>query len=463
MKSFDVAVIGGGLMGCFAARSLCRYKLSTVLIEAEEDVCRGISRANSAVVYTGYDNMPGSLKAQMTVRANADFDRLCRELEVDFIRRGSLLLSYDTLSNRALEKKLKNGKQSGVPGLRLISGEEALEMEPMLSSLPRLALYAPGTGTVNPWQLGIAAYENALENGCEAWLNAVVLDIERGDSGYIIKTNRDEVHCKALINCAGIHADRLREMLFEPELRIALDASDFLVMDRQAPRPEMILFGEGPNGKSISLIPTVEGNLLIESKLRSIEGEHYAFDARQRSELLRSAKAISNSVCEDNIIRSFGAVRPNLVHLKKVGGEYVPTGKSIHSFAIDQAGPGFISLIGIKSPGLTCANELGMYTARAIAEYLDAEENRAFQPRRRAITRLNKLEQDKRAQLIEENPDYGDIVCLCEGISKAEITEAIRRGAKSPEAVKRRLGTSMGACQGSRCSYAISKILEAET
>lgn len=463
MKRFDVAVIGGGLMGCFAARSLCRYDLKCVLIEAEEDVCRGISRANSAVVYTGYDNMPGSLKAQMAVRANADFDRLCLELEVDFIRRGSLLLSYDEQSCRALEKKLENGRISGVPGLRLISGKEALEIEPMLSTLPRLALYAPGTGTVNPWQLGIAAYENALSNGCEAMFNTSVLGIERGGNGYIIKTDKDEMHCKALLNCAGLHADRLREMLFEPELRIALDASDFLVMDRHAPRPEMILFGEGPSGKNISLVPTAEGNLLIESRLRALEGEHYAFDPQQRHELLLAAKAITDTVNEANIIRSFAAVRPNLVHVKKVGEDYVSTGKSMHSFAIDRPEPGFISLIGIKSPGLTCANELGRYTAKAIAEYLDAGENEAFQPQRRAITRLNKLTQDRRAELIKENPDYGDIICLCDGISKAEIKEAISRGAKSPEGIKRRLGTSMGPCQGSRCSYAIAKLLEAET
>ena len=462
MKSFDVAVIGGGLLGCFAARSLMRYRLSAVLIEREEDVCRGISRANSAIIYPGYDNKPGSLKALMTVRANAYFDMLCEELEVDFIRRGSLLLSFDEASDRALHKKLSHGTENGVPGLRLVSGEEAMELEPMLARQPRAALYAPGTGTVNPWQLGIAAFENAVANGCEAMTDTAVRGIEKSKGGYILKTDKDEIHCRALINCAGLSADTLREMLFEPELRLRFDAADFLVFDRHAPGPDMILFEERPSGKALSLIPTVEGNLLIESGLRELDAAPYAFRREARQQLVRDAANVFKGIDEGNIIRSFATVRPNLVQVKKIGGKYVPTDKDISSFAIDRPEPGFVSLIGIKTPGLSCSNELGLHTADMIAAYLGAEKNEGFDPRRPAIKQLRKLSRAEQAALCDSDPDYGDIVCICEGISRAEIKEAIGRGAKSIEAVKRRLGTSMGPCQGSRCSYQISKILEGE-
>ena len=462
MKSFDVAVIGGGLLGCFVARSLCPYELKTVLIEGQEDLCRGISRANSAIVYPGYDNKPGSLKAQMTVRANAYFDRLCDQLDVDFIRRGSLLLSYDEACDRVLEKKLSQGLENGVPELRLVSGREAMELEPKLSTMPRAALYCPGTGTVNPWQLGIAAFENALQNGCEAILGTNVLGIEKSNESYIIKSDRDEISCRAVINCAGLHADKIREMLFEPELRIYPDASDFLVFDKHAPRPDMILFEERPAGKALTLVPTVEGNLLLESSLRELDRAEFAFRTERRVALVAQARMITDTVSEDNIIRSFGAVRPNLRYVKKVGDEYIPSDKDISSFALDRPEPGFLSLMGIKTPGLSCANELGLYAARLIAEYLCAGENKAFQPVRRGITRLSKLSGPERERLISAEPDYADIVCLCEGISRAEIKQAIARGAKDVEGVKRRLGTSMGPCQGSRCNYAISKMLEAE-
>ena len=165
MKHYDAIVIGGGILGCMTARNLRRWKISTLLIEKEDDVCRGITRANSAIVYAGYDNKPGSLKAELTVRGNSGMASLCEELEVPFSRCGSLLVTYDYTAVSQLERKLKNGLKNRVPGLLLLSGAEAEAMEPMLKPGVSAALYAPSTGTVNPWQLGIAAFENALQNG----------------------------------------------------------------------------------------------------------------------------------------------------------------------------------------------------------------------------------------------------------------------------------------------------------
>ena len=175
MKHVDAAVIGGGILGCFTARNLRRWRISTLLIEKEDDVCREISKANSAIVYAGYDNKPGSLKAQMTVRGNANMEKLCAELEVPFDRCGSMMVSFGEKGEQTLRKKLEQGRANGVPGLELLTGEEARAREPMLSEDVTAALYSPTTGTVNPWQLGIAAYENALQNGCEAWTQSAYL------------------------------------------------------------------------------------------------------------------------------------------------------------------------------------------------------------------------------------------------------------------------------------------------
>ncbi len=456
MKNVDVAVIGGGVLGCMVVRELMRYDLSCVLIEKHDDVCTGITRANAAIVYTGRDNKPGSLKARMTLRANADFDRVCKELDVEFIRRGSLLLSYDEACDSVLEKKLRYGMENNVPDLRIISGEEAMELEPTLSAVPRAALYTPGTGTVNPWQLGIAAFENAVMNGCEAMLGCSVAAIERGEKGYIISTDKGEISCRAVVNCAGLMADKVHNMLFEPEVELWYNASDFLVFDKQTQSPEMILLEERPYGKGISFIPTVEGNLLVQSEPRELDGEAFAFRRESRAELLQRASAVVNGIEDENIIRCFAGVRPNPRHVSSQD-------KDISSFVISQPEPGFISLIGIKTPGLSCSHELGNYCAEEIAAYLGTEENKNFKPQRRAIVQPKKLSLEKRSELIDIDPDYGHIVCLCEDISEAEIKEAIRRGAKSVEAVKRRLGSGMGTCQGSRCSHAISRMLEVKS
>lgn len=444
MKKYDAAIIGGGVLGCFAARNLRRWNISTVLLEAAEDVCTGISKANTAIVYAGYDNKVGSLKAQMTVRGNASFDALCKELEVPFSRCGSLMVSCGSCADRVLRKKYDHGLQSGVPGLRLISGAEALEMEPMLSSAVTSALYAPSTGTVNPWALGIAAFENAVHNGAEPMLNTEVQKIRHAEGGYVIETNGESIACKVILNCAGLNADKVQELLFPPYVRLFCDGADFLILDKHAAKPRHIIFQESEEkGKGVTAVPTVDGNLLLGPSQRPLNGKHWA-TAHEGIVFLKQATAqILPDVDLSLIIRSFASVRPNPHRVIWKDGEYIPDGKSIVSFCMEHPEPGFYSLIGIKTPGLTCADELGLYLAREAAAYLGAEENQAFDPRRKAIY----------------NKDC-EIICQCEQISKAEIMEAITRGAMTVDGVKRRVGSGMGRCQGSRCTWAIEKLLE---
>ena len=434
MRSYDTVVIGGGILGCMLARNLRRWNISTLLLEKEEDVCRGITRANSAIVYAGYDNKPGSLKAELTVRGNANMQTLCQELEVPFSRCGSLLVTYDATSLPKLERKLENGRQSGVPGLRLIPGDEAETMEPMLRKGVVAALYAPSTGTVNPWQLGIAAYENALQNGAKAQLCAQVTAIGRAGNGFLVKTQTDEYACKMVFNCAGLAADQVQELVFPPSVQLELDSAEYLVLDTLVQKPQRVIFHQAQScGKGITAIPCVEGNLLL-SGVRKPMGIPFATTQQGLRELHTAARELLPELETDKVIRSFGAVRPN---------PYKENGESLHDFCIENPAPGFLSLIGIKTPGLTAANELGLYLAQKAADYLEAEENKAFDPKRKAI-----------------NQKDSEIVCQCERITKAEIVEAIRRGARNVDGVKRRMGSGMGRCQGSRCSYAIEKLLE---
>lgn len=434
MKQFDAVVIGGGILGCFAARNLRRWNISVLLLEKEEDVCKGITRANSAIVYAGYDNTPGSLKAEMTVRGNVNMGLLAEELEVPFSRCGSLLVTYEEASVSKLEKKLQNGIQNGVPGLRLLTGKEAEAMEPMLKNGVAAALYAPSTGTVNPWQLGIAAYENALQNGAEAMLNTKVSGISHTGDGYLLKTDHGDISCKMVFNCAGLFADKVQELAFAPSVRLLLDGAEYLVLDTLAEKPSRVIFHQAQScGKGITAIPCVEGNLLI-SGVRKPLGIPFATTAEGLRELHSAAAALLPEVDLSRIIRSFGAVRPN---------PYLENGESLHDYQIENPAPGFYSLIGIKTPGLTCANELGIYLAEKAAAYLRAGKNEAFDPKRKGIT---------------EKDD--EIVCQCEQVTRAEILEAIRRGASTVDGVKRRVGSGMGRCQGSRCAYRIERLLE---
>ncbi len=454
MKDFDVVVIGGGLLGCFTARNLCRWNLRIALLEAREDVCTGISRANTAIVYPGYDHKPGTLKAELCVRANARFDALCRELDVPFSRCGSLMVSYGEKADAALRKKYENGLFLGVPGLRLLSGEEARKTEPLLAEGVSSALYAPTAGTVNPWELGIAACENAVANGVELWLNTRVLGIGRSKEGYRIETDRGLFSCRAVVNCAGLSADSVQELLFPTPVHIAPDGADYLILDKAAEnRPTHIIQYEPEDGgKGLSAVPTVEGSLLLGPSERENETD-FAVNAEGLSFVRERANFVLPGLDLRDTIRSFAAVRPNPRR---------EDGSSIGSFVIEHPGPGFWSLIGIKTPGLTCADELGRTVAEKIAAELNAGVNEAFNGHRSGIKKMRGMSWEQRNAAIRANPDCGDVLCCCEDVTRAEVLEAIRRGATTMDGIKRRVGAGMGRCQGSRCQQKLIALLAQE-
>lgn len=454
MRDFDVVVIGGGLLGCFAVRNLCRYQLHIALLEAREDVCTGVSRANTAIVYPGYDHKPGTLKAEMTVRANARFAELCAELDVPFSRCGSLMLSFGEKADAVLREKYKNGLSMAVPGLRLLTGEEAREMEPTLPGTVTSALYAPTAGTVNPWEFGIAAAENAAANGAEFFLNTRVLGIRQTAEGYRIETDQEVFSCRTVLNCAGLHSDKVQELLLPSEVHIVPDGADYLILDKAADNKptHIIQYEPEDGGKGFNAVPTVEGSLLLGPSERENEVD-FAVSEKGMSFVRERAAFVLPGLDLGETIRSFAAVRPNPQR---------EDGSSVGSFVIENPGPGFWSLIGIKTPGLTCADELGRFVAEKAAMYLNASPNESFDPHRGGIPKVHSMSWEQRNTAILADPDYGEVVCCCEDITKAEVLEAIRRGAMTLDGIKRRTGAMMGRCQGGRCQQKLLALLARE-
>lgn len=439
MEYTDVVVIGGGVLGCFVARNLRRWNINVTLIEAEADVCMGITRANSAIVYSGCDNKFGSLKAKLTVNANKQFSNLCEELDVPFERCGSLMVAHGPQAEAVLRMKLEQGKRNGVLDMAFLSGSEARNMEPLLSSGITAALLVPGTGTVNPWQLGIAAFENARTNGCRIMLNALVRKIEKEQDHYFIDTEHHSIRCRVIVNCAGLNADRIQEMVFSPTVRLAFDAADYLIFDSKISSPRRIIFQEREDGKGVTLVPTVEGNMLIESPERVLNTAMWATTKEGLEKLQMLTAELLPNMSMMGVIRSFAAVRPNpfLISNEK---------KRLNDFVILRPAGNFFSFIGIKTPGLTCANELSMQIAEEVAGFLKASLNSSFLPRRYV-----------------KNEKDNEIICQCGQVTKGEVVSAIKRGACTVDGVKHRVGTGMGRCQGARCRKRIQQLLEEQT
>lgn len=460
----DVIVIGAGLSGCFAARSLRRFNLSVRVLEAREDLCTGISKANTAIVYTGIDNKPGSLKSRLCVRANEGFDRLCEDLGVPFNRCGSLLAAFGPKGEAVIRKKYERGLKNGVRGARLLSREESLELEPGLSPDVTASLYVPGTGTVNPWLLCAAAYENAAANGADFCFNSEVVKMERADGGFCVVTEDREFFARAVVNCAGLSADRIREMTEDPLVRIFRTGADYIVLDKAAGGGvSHIIFHESEDKeKGLTVVPTVEGSILVGPSSREETGVCGAADTDGLAYLENLCREVVPRLDMSKIIRSFAGSRPNPFFVEEEDGEYVKTEKSIRDFSIFEE-DGLFSFVGIKTPGLTCAHELSEYLADHIADYLGCREiNEDFNPVRIPPVNVSVLSFEEWQALAEKNPAYGRIVCRCGGVTEGEIAEAVRRGAKTVDGVKRRVGTAMGPCQGSRCREIIAGIISGE-
>jgi len=471
-KTFDVVIIGAGVLGCFTARNLMRYYLKVAILERNPDVCMEISRANTSIVYPGYDTKPGTLKTELTIKANRNFDTICEELDVEFVRCGSLMVAYGERSMNVLHEKLQQGIENGVRGLKILSREETLEMEPNLSPEIVGSLYSPDTGTVNPWELGIAAAENAVDNGAELFLEHEVTGIKK-ENGLFKVTAGDEVfEAKVVVNCAGRSTHKISELIAAPYFRIVPTRGEYLVLDTKSePVVSHVIFQEAEKKiKGVDIVPTTDGKILIGASESELRGEENFATTNEGLEFLhRRARAVLPSIPLSNVIRSFGTLRPNPFHaeVNPETGKVVISDRSIHNFMIGEPVdvPGLINLVGIKTPGLTCSNEIGRYTAELVVSRIgDVKRNTGFNPYVKKRIRFSRLSPGEQKALAEKNRAYGRIVCRCGKITEGEVLDAINMkvGAKTVDGVKRRAGTCLGRCQGSFCTERIMEILSRE-
>jgi glycerol-3-phosphate dehydrogenase len=466
---YDVVVIGGGVLGLFAARNLVRYRLSVAVLEKERELCSGITKANSAIVYAGYDNKPDTLKSRLCVAANQDMARLCEELSVPFNRCGSLMVATGENGMRTLEQKYANGIKNGLGDTEfcIISGDEARKREPALSTAVKSALYSEMVGTINPWEFGLAAADNAMANGAEFFRDTNVVDITHVDDGYEIKTSDGGMFfARAIVNAAGIKSDQISEFIAPAAFRIVPERADFVVLDSHAGDfVKHIIFCESEvKGQDVSIVPTVEGNILIGASEVDAGGNRDSCPTSKIGidEICNLAKEFLPSIPLEQKIRSFAGLRPNPFNSTN--------DESIHDFLIGESpeNPGFVNFIGVKTPGLTCANEIGKYTAELVADRLGAN----VIPANHVITAQAGISNKYSSEIPAyagmtdgvDDPLWGRIVCRCRKISEHEVRAAIRGplGARTLDGVKRRAGTCLGRCQGGYCTQRIIEILAEE-
>ncbi len=451
---YDIIIIGGGVSGAAIARELSRYKAEICLVEKEEDVCSGTSKANSAIIHAGYDAVPGTLKAKLNVRGNEMMEELAKDLDFPFKRNGSLVLCRNEEDMPALQMLLERGTENGVKGLRILNKAEVLTMEPNAADNIHAALYAPTGGIVCPFELNIALAESAYMNGVAFRFQTEVQDIKKTPDGFALYTNQGKLETKCVVNAAGVYADKIHNMVSEKKLHIVPRAGEYCLMDKGTGShvSRTIFTLPGKFGKGILVTPTIHGNLLIGPTAVDIEDKEGTNTTREglRQVMEKAAVSVKN-LPVSQIITSFAGLRAHAVQDDFIIGEA-------------EDAEGFIDCAGIESPGLTSCPAIGEMTAELLRNKMGLEEKDNFISTRKGILKPARLSKEDRIALIKEKPAYGNIICRCEMISEGEIIDAVTRplGAKSIDGIKRRTRAGMGRCQSGFCLPGTMEILSRE-
>lgn len=451
---YDVVVIGGGVIGCAVARELSRYQVKACVVEREEDVCSGTSKANSAIVHGGFDAEPGSLKAKFNILGSQMMEELSKELDFDYKRNGSLVLCFAEEDKPALEALYEKGVKNGVKGMSIISGDEVRKREPNIEDTVVAALDVPSGGIVCPFGLTIALAENACDNGVEFQFLTEVETIEKEAEGYVLKTSKGEIHTACVVNAAGVYSDQIHNFVSEKKLHITARKGDYCLLDKEAGSLVSHTIFQLPTkmGKGVLVSPTVHGNLLTGPTATDIENKEQTATAAEELDSLMSRASLSvKGIPFRQVITSFAGLRAH-----EDGDDFV-IGE------ISDA-PGFFDAAGIESPGLSSAPAIGQWLAEKVAEKLNAKKKEDWNGTRKGIVRPELLSKEERAELIRKNPAYGTIICRCESVSEGEILDAITRtlGAKSLDGIKRRVRQGMGRCQAGFCTPRTMEILSRE-
>ena len=451
---YDVVIIGCGVVGAAAAYELARYKLRVAVLEAANDIAAGTTKANSAIIHAGYDPEPGTLMAKLNGEGNRLAGEICEKLQVPFKRVGSLVVAFSADQLPTLHRLYHQGQENGVPGLALLTGEEARALEPGLSEEVCGALLAPSAGVIDPWGFAIAMAETAVRGGVELRRDCPVTGIEDTGAGFVLHTPAGDVAARFVLNAAGVDADRVHEMLEPNDWETLPSRGEYYLLDKsEHDRVSRVIFQcPGPEGKGVLVAPTVHGNLICGPNAEAVEdrrdlGNTAAGMAEVRAKASRSVPGIQ---WRQNI-RNFAGLRANTTR---------------DDFIIEEskAHPGFIDLAGIKSPGLSSAPAIAKMAARMLAAGgLALEPDPDFVDRREHIV-FKELSAGEKNELIRKDPRYGRVVCRCETITEGEIVAALHSPIppRSINGVKRRCNAGMGRCQGGFCGPRVQEIIARE-
>ena len=452
---FDCLVIGAGVVGSLIARKLSSYQLNIAVIEKEPDVGNVVTMANSAIVHSGYDPVPGTLKAKLNVLGNKMFDQIADELDVEFNRCGSLTVALYDSQLPLLEQLAKRSAENGVP-VKILSAKEVLEMEPNINPEVKGALFAPTAGLINPFQLPVHAMENAVDNGAKLYLDEKVIDIKKeGDLFNVICASGNSYQSKVIINAAGIYSEEIHKMIEPVDYQLIPRKGEYFILDHYSDSlvKHTIFPLPSEKGKGILVSPTTGGTYLVGPSAEvTFSKDDVSTDKPTLDEVKRQALDMVPSIPFNQVIRTFSGTRPT---------------PSTHDFIIGfaKSDKKFITCSGIESPGLASSPAIAEYVVdEFVSKVLPLKKKENYNPYVKKRVNLAKMSPKERAEFVKKNPAYGEIICNCEKISLGEILEEFKSSVppKTIKAVRKRTRAGFGKCQGGFCTPLVTRLIAKE-
>lgn len=450
---YDIIIIGAGIVGSMVARFLSKYKLKILLIEKEVDVGMGASSANSAILHAGYDPVPGSNKALTNIAGVEMWPQLSHELGIAYSQVGDYVVAVEE-ERLVLEELLERGKQNGVPGIKIISGEEMRQREPMIRPDVAAALWAPTGAIGDPFAATVAAAENAVMNGVKLLRNTAFEDFIIEEGTIIgVRTNQGDFYCRWVVNAAGLYADEVMHKAgVRPEFKIRPRRGEYVVLDRadfRLTKPTILFPTPTDKGKGILVASTLHENTIVGPNSNYIDSKEDK-DLTQAGiqELWDGGHKLLPAIQRKHIIAEFAGLRA-------AGNAPSPDPNVNYNqdfvIEIPNSIGGFVNLGGIESPGFTAAPAIAVRVVELLKGAGEMLEEKAdWNPIRAPRPVFRHLTREQQAELIAKEPAYGRIVCRCETVTEGEILAEIHAPipADTYDALKRRTWLGTGRCQG---------------
>lgn len=452
---YDCVVIGAGVVGAMTARELSKYNLKICIVDKENDVAMGATKANSAIVHAGFDAAEGSLKAKLNVEGSKMMEQVAADLGVKYINNGSLVIGFDDEDKKTIKELYERGKNNGVENLEIVDKKRLHEIEPNVSANAVGALYAPTGSIICPYELTIAAVGNAMDNGAELKLNFPVEKINVIDGGYELSSGEEKIQTRMVVNAAGLYSDAIAAMIGDESFSVHPRRGEYILLDKDAGTLVNRTIFRTPSkmGKGILVSPTVDGNLLTGPTSEDMACEEKCNKDTTEAGFSKIIKEAMENV--DGV--QFRKTITSFCGLRAVG--------STGDFIITSPKKGFVNAAGIESPGLSASPAIAQYIADMLKNQgYEFEDNKDFNPKRAPMHHFREASIEEKNEIIKKDKSFGRIICRCETVTEGEILQAIRTNPKPRDldGVKRRTRAQMGRCQGGFCMPYIVNLLAKE-